>query len=459
MTQEKENPIAGMEVLDGIHLFPEMEAILAVDTAGLFNPDYDIEPLVVGPYKVAPWGTDNLLPQHVRKKAESNDIVSANLNFTSNVCFGLGPKLIRALAWEKGKMVDFEEVTSGKEFDFFERNDIPLFMQQQLNDMVEFWNVWCRMDYAKDGNDIYTIRHREAMFSRWEMQNRRGDINWHYYCAGWDQQPGTDKYPIIASRVIDEFNAVEELKMYAASKNRPKGFIFSAYMPSPGHVYYSRPSWYSIFNSGWYDHSTMVPQLKKAILKNQLGVKYIIYVSPDYFADIFKKEGIPETDRAKRQERINKEKNAIIDFLTGAENANKGIMTLKKMMPSASGGAIEQKWIEIVPVQNDMKGGEYIDDTESTANIICYAMGVHSALIGATPGKNSNALGGSNARELYLIKQAMMKPLVDRCMRSLKVVKEYNKWDKNIFISIPEYIFTTLDQNKSGKQESTEQNA
>ena len=86
-------------------------------------------------------------------------------------------------------------------------------MQQQLNDMVEFWNIWCRMDYAKDGNDIYTIRHREAMFSRWEMQNRRGDINWHYYCAGWDQQPGTDKYPIIPSRVIDEFNAVEELKI------------------------------------------------------------------------------------------------------------------------------------------------------------------------------------------------------------------------------------------------------
>ena len=85
-------------------------------------------------------------------------------------------------------------------------------------------------------------------------------------------------------------------------------------------------------------------------------------------------------------------------------------------------------------------------------------MGVHSALIGATPGKNSSTIGGSNARELYMMKQAMMKPIVDRTMRPLKIIKNYNKWDKDIYITIPEYIFTTLDQNKSGKQESTNTN-
>lgn len=461
MIQENENvnPLAGLEVVDGIQLFPEIQSVLVLDTTGVFDPNYDMEPLVFDKFKVAPWGKDNCLPQHVMAKVEANDIVSANLNFNANVCFGLGPKLIRVKAWERGKIVDFEEVTSGKEFDFFERNDIPLFMQQQLNDMVEFWNVWCRMEYDKKGKDIYFIRHREAAFSRWEMQNSRGEINWHYYCSGWDKQPNTDKYPIIASRVLDEFNAVQELKAYAALKNRPNGFIFSAYMPSPGHPYYSRPSWYSIFSSGWYDHSVMVPKLKKAILKNQLGVKYIIYVSPKYFEDIFRKEHIDKNDPVAVKARVEKEKQAWNDYLSGEQNANKAILSLKDIIPTASGAAAEQKWIEIVPVQNDLKGGEYIDDTESTANIICYAMGVHSALIGATPGKNSNSIGGSNARELYLMKQALMKPVVDRCLRSLKVVKEYNGWDKNIFINVPEYIFTTLDQNKSGKQESTNTNA
>jgi len=51
-----------------------------------------------------------------------------------------------------------------------------------------------------------------------------------------------------------------------------------------------------------------------------------------------------------------------------------------------------------------------------------------------------------------------MKPVVDRCMRVLKVIKQYNEWEKDIMITIPEYIFTTLDQNKAGKEESTNNN-
>lgn len=456
MTQKEEMPIAGVEVMDNIQLFPEIRSLLVMDSGVDFRQDYDIDPIQIGNYRVAPWGPDNDLPNKLLAKIGKNDIVSSNLYFKKNVSFGLGPKLIRALAWEKGRMVDFEEVTSGKEFDFFERNDIPLFMDSQLTDMHTFWNTWALLQYDKNSRDIFTIRHRDAVFSRWGMQDRRGEINFHYYCAGWDRQPGSKDYPIVCTRALDEFNAVKELEMYAADK---RDLVLSAYMPSPGHPYYSRPSWYSIFGSGWFDHSTMVPQLKKAILKNQLGVKYIIYISPDYFEDIFKKEGIDKTDRAKVKERIDKEKQAFSDYLSGENNANKAILSLKKMLPSASGNAVEQKWIEIVPVQNDLKGGEYIDDTESTANIICYAMGVHSALIGATPGKNSNSLGGSNARELYMIQQALMKPIVDRCMRSLKIIKQYNKWDKDIYITIPEYIFTTLDQEKSGKKETTNNEA
>ena len=43
---------------------------------------------------------------------------------------------------------------------------------------------------------------------------------------------------------------------------------------------------------------------------------------------------------------------------------------------------------------------------------------------------------------------------------TLKVLLEQKKYStlKDILITIPEYIFTTLDQNKQGKQESTQQN-
>lgn len=450
MSEAVEGALGGVQIVEGVTLIPEAQTILMMDSGADFRLDYDINPIRIGSYQIAPWGEDNLLPNHLLKKIGDNDIVSANVRFNRDVCYGLGPKLIRVLASDKGKITDWEEVTDGPEYEFFERNDIPMYIQQQLTDMVMFYNTFPLMRYERNGTKIHTIRHREAAFSRWSMMDRRGRINFHYYSSEWHKNPTKDD--ITCTRVLDEFNAVQELKMYAADR---RDLIFPAYMPSPGRPYYSRPEWHSIFTSGWYDHSCMVPQLKKAILKNQLGIKYIIYISPDYFKDIYRKEGVSETDLKACKEIIEREKKAFVKFLTGEENANKTLMATKSIIPSASGSASESKWIEIEPIKNDLKGGEYIDDTESTANIICYAMGVHSALIGATPGKNSNTLGGSNARELYLIKQAMMKPIVDRCMRPLRVIKEYNEWDKNIMITMPEYIFTTLDQNKSGKEEST----
>ena len=454
MTENATPAFGGVEVIDGVSIFPEASAILMMDSGTDFRLDYDMHPVRIGPYRVAPWGMDNLLPNHLLKKIADNDIVSANLRFNRDVCFGLGPKLIRVLARDKGKITDWEEVEDGEEYEFFERNDIPMFLMQQLTDMVTFYNTFPELQYDKKSTKIHTLLHREAAFSRWNMADARGSINYHYYSSEWHNNPGVND--VVCTRVLDEFNAVKELEMYAADRKR---LIFPAYMPSPGRPYYSRPEWHSIFTSGWYDHSCMVPKLKKAILKNQLGIKYIIYISPDYFRDIYRKEGVSETDLKACKEIVEREKKAFAKFLTGEENANKTLMATKSIIPSASGSAAESKWVEIIPVKNDLKGGEYIDDTESTANIICYAMGVHSALIGATPGKSQGSLGGSNARELYLIKQALMKPLVDRCMRVLKVIKQYNKWDKDVMVTIPEYIFTTLDQNKSGKEESTNSNA
>ena len=82
-------------------------------------------------------------------------------------------------------------------------------------------------------------------------------------------------------------------------------------------------------------------------------------------------------------------------------------------------------------------------------------MGVHPSLIGATPGKGGSSLSGSDKRELFMMKQALMRHIIDRTMRSLKVIKAYNGWSSDIMITVPEYVFTTLDKNKSGKEEST----
>jgi hypothetical protein len=229
-------------------------------------------------------------------------------------------------------------------------------------------------------------------------------------------------------------------------------------MPTPGRPYYSKPNWWSIFSSGWYDHAIAIPLLKNAIIKNNLGVRFIVYVSDKYWQDVFAKESIDPNDKKAVKARIDKETEAFASFLSGEKNAGKAIMATKKYAASSS-GSTEEKYIEIVPVKNDLSGGELLQDSEEASNIISYSMGVHTGLIGATPGKNKGSLGGTDKRELYMIKQALTKPLLHRVLRPFSLIKKFNHWDENFVIQVPEYTFTTLDQSKTGKEETIDNTA
>ena len=439
-----------MDILEVFSFENELKGvILASEGQRLFEGNEELKPVNLGSHVVAPWGTENNLPTELRLKIEKSEIISTNLRFNRDVAYGLGPMLVKIIRDSNGKVADYVPLEDGKEYEFFDRNDISMFVLEQLTDLVYFHNSFAEIMPAESGNSIYNIKHLEAEFSRWSVANNKGLIENHLYADQWSK-PNADK--IQRSQVIDEFNALQDAKSRIAL-NR-KRMVYPVYMPSPGRPYYSRPEWYSVFESGWYDHSVSIPALKKAILKNNLGVKFIVYISPKYWEEVLRMKKIDPTDHKAVKEAKDAEKKSFQDFLSGVDNANKAIMTVKEMVPMGN-TAIEHKWIEIVPVKNDMTGGEYIPDIESVANIISYAMGVHPSLIGAVPGKTGGSMSGTDKRELFMIKQALMKPLVDRVLRPLRLVHQLNGWDKDITIVVPEFLFTTLDQNKSGKQQST----
>lgn len=426
--------------------------VLKQESTRTFFDDHRINPIPVCGYTVAPWGPDNLLPNHVMDRIEAAEIVGTNANFNWKVCYGLGPKLVKLIRDKNtNKIVDYYEIDEGEPYDFFENNNVPLLLEEILTDLSYFHNAFPVLIPNRKHSKIEYIRHREALFSRWAI-NDAGEIVKHLYSSEWDQNPREETMQ--ASEVIDEFDAVEDLNRFMHGGNSEDRYCYPVYMPSPGRPYYSYPNWWSIFRSGWYDNIASIPELKKAILKHNLGVKHIIYVSSKYFEDKEAMAGIPHEDLEGRRKLRDKLVQEINDVLAGEANAGKAITALKQYIPSGSGNTVD-KYIEIETIKNDISGGEYLTDYETGANIISYAMEVHPSLIGATPGKNSNSLSGSNVREIFLMKQALSKPMTDQALKVFSLIKKVNKWDKNLAIAIPEYIFTTLDQNKSGKQEST----
>lgn len=441
-----------MEVLNGIHYFPETKTILM---AGIDNVDYyderDLTPISVGNngYSVMPWGQNNDLPQNILKKIEKSEILSANLGFNISVAYGLGPKLVKIIKDDKGKVVEYLDVEDGPEYEFFESNDIPMFMLSAITDMVYFHNAFAQLIPDKNFKKIHSIRHMEAAFSRWGKMDNKGAINWHYYSSKWDEGVGDN---FIRTYCLDEFNTYQDIRKQLACKT--KRMVFPSYMPSPGRPYYSIPGWHSIFRSGWFDHMTAIPELKKAIMKNQLGVKFIIYISESYWEQLMISEGVDRNDPKAVKELKEREMNGFSEFLTGEDNASKAIMAIKEKIPMGN-SVLESKQIEIIPVENKFSGGEYISDMETASAMMSYAMNVHPSLIGVTLSKSAGSMSGTDKRELYLIKQALMKPLQDRTLRPLRAIPKINGWANDVTIIVPEYIFTTQDQNKSGKQEST----
>lgn len=426
----------------------DAQAVLAIESSNEFK-EQNLSNISIDQYTVAPWGADNTLPQHVLGKMDQAEIVGSNANFNWQVAFGLGPKLVKLVRdVNNNRVVDYWELDEGKEFDWFEQNDIPLFMMETLTDLSYFANAFPVLVFDKSFKKIQGVRHREATFSRWAVNAKTGEIEKMLYSSKWGTYSVDD---ITAYNVIDEYNAIADLKFYKYKKE--KAVCYPVYMPSPGRPYYSYPSWYSIFRSGWFDQIASIPSLKKAIIKHQLGVKYIIYISPRFFEEQEKQSGIAENDNKGRKELRDKLVAQINETLAGEENAGKTIVAMKEMIPTGN-GASEEKMISIETIKSDISS-EYLDDYETGANVISYAMGVHPSLVGAVPGKNSNSLSGTNIREIFLMKQALTFPMIDRAMRIFSVVRKFNGWDKDVRVVVPEYIFTTLDQNKSGKQEST----
>ena len=426
----------------------DAQAVLSVQSCDEFD-DKNLSNITVDNHIVAPWGDGNSLPQRILGKMDQAEIVGSNANFNWQVAFGLGPKLVKLVRDPKNnRVVDYWELDSGDEYEWFEQNDIPLFMMETLTDLSYFANAFPIMVFNNKFNKIQGIRHREATFSRWGV-NKKGEIINMLYSSQWGSSKSVDD--ITAYDVIDEYNALIDVRAFMAK--RQKSVCYPVYMPSPGRPYYSYPSWYSIFRSGWFDQIASIPSLKKAILKHKLGVRYIIYISPRFFESQEKLNGISQEDMKARIELRNKLVKEINDTLAGEDNAGKSIVAMKEMIPNGN-SASEEKMITVETIKNDISS-EFLDDYETGANVISYAMGVHPSLVGAVPGKNSNSLSGSNIREIFLMKQALTFPMIDRAMRIFSVVRKINGWNDNIRVVVPEYIFTTLDQNKSGKQEST----
>lgn len=442
--------------LDQGFYLKDLQAMVLTDSSSREVFTSPIDAHTIGKVKIAPWGASNNLPEEILLKVRKAEVVQSNLLLNILMSSAQGIKPMKKTMDDAGKITysDLrpEDKDHKKILDFWENNDIDGFFLEQITDMHAFFNVFPEIILNSTGTKVLRLTHKEATFSRWgSMLATEKRIMRHYYCGDWST--ATNENDLEMTPVLDRYYTVDNLSKMVKAKKSNRRFIIPVSFPTPGREYYQYPYWWSIFESGWYDYLIMIPEVKKALLKNQLGIRYLVYVSPEYWDVRARSEGVDTSDPKKMKTFQTAEVGRIQDFVAGKENAGKGLITPKEMKQSGS-GAIEEKFIEIVPIPSLVKDGEFMTDSEEVTNIINYAMQVNGSLANSTPGKNSGSLGGSEKRELFDIKVSMLTPFVSRLLKPLKVIKAFNKWPDDIVFINPQTVFTTLDVTKSGKQTS-----
>ena len=458
MAKEKIKPIV---FPNGTAFLPGVSAAVVFSNSTTIFEKPDAEPIEVMPKygKVVPWGESNDLPQQILSKASKSPDLSTGLLFNIKVAYGDGIIACRYEIDKDGKKKVVPVYDNVEINEFFEHNDINGYLLEQLTDLDFFYNIFPEIILNQESpasRKVVELNSKEATFSRWEEMNEKtGKIEHHFYSSKWaDGTP--DEKDIDVTNVLDMKRPIPDILRKIGRDKRLDGktkddkifrYVVPVSFPTPGRSYYQKPYWYSIIESGWYDFATFIPDFKKYLIQNGMTLRHIIYLADDYFDRIFAEEGI--TDKAKEKDRVKTEYDNINKFLTGIENTGKSVVSFYKPGIGVDSGKKTYRF-EIQTVKNEFKGGEYIEDSGEVSNMIAYTLGVHPSLIGATPGKNAGSFSGTDKRELFIIKQALLKPVRDRILRPLYLIKAVNKWPEDIHFAIPNIELTTLDKNKTG---------
>lgn len=405
-----------------------------------------------------PRGADDNLPLDIIRHAMRNVTIATNIDFKTALGFGEGVQVLRRHRDETGQIVCREVLPSEEPevFRWLSDNDYDRFILEIINDLRIFSDSFVEYVFDKDstGHRVAQVRALETCCSRVSKMNEKGHIEWHGYCDRWDTNYFTET---VVTPLLDRHFPLYDLKqrmgIYPGADGRrtigkDRRFVQMLSLPSPGRFYYSHPYWWSVFLSGWYDFSNSVITFKKSLIRNEMVARHIVYIRDDFWTTLYK-EKAAATDEARRT--VKREFLESLDrFLAGAENAGTSIVSNFNYDPMKG---IEQKQIIVEELDAERKGGDYIEDSEESSNVLCYGMGVHSSILGNSPGK-SKTINGTEARELFIIQQALSKYVQKLCVQPLYFVKEMNGWPQDLEFAIANLQLTTLDANSGAVRQA-----
>lgn len=408
-----------------------------------------------------PWGDDNLRPQNTIEKVERNDTLAAVIEF-------------KVKALESGGLMYGDHTTDDQGAEIFKPRFIPEIQDFLSDNEVDNYIHEAALDYYTHNNYFPEISKNlagkatdlfcnDAAHSRLGLQQREGKFRGQFTdcLINSDWTLGASSKNAQRKQCIDPFrNVVQQLR-----ERKGHSFVLPMRHQTRGRIDYAQGMVDFLIASGWVDISTSVPDWKKAIMNNQLSVKFHLEVEKGYWVGRWKDwdKFAPAKQKKLKQDTYAK----FIEFFKGAQKAGNVLFT---DYHRAEHGSNEWSEWKVTILENKVWGeSAYIEDsTHSDAHII-RGMGVDHTLIGLTPGKGFSAGSGSDKRVAFNQYVLLTQPEQRRILRPFDYIAELNGWNKKygtidddgqrkIKFWFKNTFIATLDHGKETKSANTNDN-
>jgi hypothetical protein len=432
-----------------IDLGAAMAATAAAVPAKPIQPT--IPPDLMNAYPWALWGKNNLLPQEMLHDIETTGILSAILDGKARLatCQGIVPVIIG----ESGGQKIIEKVVLDAEInDFLELNNHFIQTYGLIRDSLGFGRPLARIGLTKKGDKIATYQRDDITETRLQKKNAKGIIENVFYSACWNLVRGADdKKNLFSVPLLNPNNPTRDLQDKLKAGDKRREFAITVPSTAWGKQYYPAGSWIPAYK--WVKIAQSIPDLKAALFKNTMRVKYVVVIQEKFWENRFTAERWIKFNEKEQEEARQKVYDEINEYLAGGENAGKSLFVTGYRDREG------RTWadIEIIPVEDTTKPGEYLPDSAAANSEIAIATNWNNAMSGGNQktGLYSENQGGSNIREASTLAVILAEKERQEVRAMMNFFKYFNGWNatyKNLDFVIPGTILTTLDSGAGSKQ-------
>jgi hypothetical protein len=406
-------------------------------------------------YDWAPWGSSDKDPITWVELMRKCGVLTAGIEGKARIAVGKGmqPVFINGIDKE-----------GREELEFLNDIDIARWMEDNqafrqniaaVRSLLGWGWVHMRIRLDNEGKHIARFKVDDPVKCRMGRKNKAtGKIEYTYYSPNFGTGVSIDKKDTSAIKkipLLDEGEELDHLQQLIEDGTKIREFSIIYRGQLDGQEYYPYPAWYPA--KQWVEMAGKIPEMKVAMMNNEITIKYIISISPKYF-ELTDPKYISYSKEKKSEAFVSKA-HEISDILSGTSGSHKSIVNASYYNPVTSK---EEETIKITAVDDKLKDGKLLVESSAGNKEILFALMINPAILGANTfgGMDGGAGSGSDIREAYLVQIMLME--AERQMNSqiFNLVKHINGWaakypDNNLQFRYPNSVLTTLDTGGSTK--------